>query len=133
VRQTDAHVLVLSLSYDVSDDVAGAAGGNKVPFIVPNMTTIYIRTLRNYFFFLALGERNLPRSFRLPRSSPPSSDPAFGAPGIGGGGGRSTPGAGGGLGGIGAVSACVPYVSNSRQQFNYIRTTPAREQYKNTT
>lgn len=67
----------------------------------------------NYFFFLALGERNLPRSFRLPRSSPPSSDPAFGAPGIGGGGGRSTPGAGGGLGGIGAVGACVSQVSNS--------------------
>jgi len=120
-------MLVLCVSYDV----AGATGGNKVPFIVPNMT-IYMRAPRTYFFFLALGERNLPRSFRLPRSSPPSSDPAFGAPGIGGGGGRSTPGAGGGLGGIGAVSARVPYVSNSRQQFNYIRTTPAREQYKNT-
>jgi len=68
----------------------------------------FIQSKGHYFFFLAPGERNLPRSFRLPRSSPPSPCPAFGAPGMGGGGGR-TPGAGGGLGGAGAAgiaSAC---------------------------
>jgi len=62
----------------------------------------------------------LPRSFRLPRSSPPSSDPAFGAPGIGGGGGRSTPGAGGSLGGIGAVGACVPCDSKAITWVPYV-------------
>ena len=32
----------------------------------------FIQSKGHYFFFLAPGERNLPRSFRLPRSSPPS-------------------------------------------------------------
>ena len=52
------------------------------------IASVSVSVYFSYFFFLALGERNLPRSLRFPRSSPPSPEPVRLAPGIGGGGGR---------------------------------------------
>lgn len=85
------------------------------------IASVSVSVYFSYFFFLALGERNLPRSLRFPRSSPPSPEPVRLAPGIGGGGGRipvafgaggaaarpGGPGAGGGLGARGGGTAVL--------------------------
>lgn len=65
------------------------------------------RRRSNHFFFLAESERNLPRSLRLPRSSPPSPDAVRV---MGGGGGRMpvSPGEGVYMSAFLGLSACSP-------------------------